>query len=365
MKNRTIFALALITLFTCTLSMFSCTKTEDTAPDGTTLVDTKVSTVVEGSRIRIHFGTSTQNGCMYSFSNCIWIGWETAATSFDRSMALSFNKGEAANQYFGTYFPLTADYVVDATTAKSLGIPEQVIPAGFYPFREFFTGLATGKRMVVFSPEAALKTEKLVNANNPQDNIGQLHNLAVQVILHDHREALQQLRDNKAAMQEFITTKAIQFLAEAELPVEGTAKTRAYALDLSDDYKNPATLLDGASMSDNDKKVLRPIFEAAAAIPVTSPETLGKFVAFMTTHENRLATAKLDDPKMVLSALSVFKYSRYFWFWKAYSTPNPASNVASAAKLPAWVIADVKEWLKNGDLVSTIVASAKVYLERH
>lgn len=364
MKNVKVSALALLV---CFLSILSCTKTEDTAPIATPVDDTKAPTVVDGARIRIHFGTSTQNGCLYSFSNCIWIGWGTSATAFERSMALSFDQGDAAGQYFGHYFPLTADYTVDAAAAKAMGIPEQVIPAGFYPFRDVSTGQATGRRMVVFSPETGLKTPALVNPANPQDNIGQLHNLAAQVILHDNRDALQQLRGDKAATQQFVTEKAIQFLAAAELPVEVDAQRRAYALDLSDNYTDPLALLDGARLSDHDKNVLRPIMEEAAAIPVASPETLGKFLSLLTAHETRLASAKLDNPKMVLSALSVLKYSRYFWFWKAYSNPNPAtgSDVASAARLPAWVIADVKEWLQNGDLVSTIVASVKTYLDTH
>ncbi len=364
MKNFKVSALALLV---CFLSILSCTKTDDTAAPFAAPVDnTKASTVIDGSRIRIHFGTATQNGCMYSFSNCIWIGWGTEATSFERSLAVTFDHGDAAGQYFGAYFPLTADYTVDAVAAKSLGIPEQVIPAGFYPFRDVSTGQATGKRMVVFSPESALKTQALVNPKNPQDNIGQLHNLAAQVILNDNREALQQLRGDKAAIQQFVTAKAIQFLAEAELPVEADAQRRVYALDLNGDYTDLASLLDKARLSDNDKKTLRPIFNEATAIPVSSPETLGKFLSGMTAYENRLATAKLDDPKMVLSALSVLKYSRYFWFWKAYSAPTPTtSDVAGSARIPAWVIADVKEWLQNGDLVSTIVASVKTYLDTH
>ena len=202
--------------------------------------------------------------------------------------------------------------------------------------------------------------------NNPQHNIGTRHNLAPQRIQNDTRDAPQQLRGDKAAMQEFVTAKAIQFLAEAELPVEADAQRRAYALDLNGDYNEPASLLDGARLSDHDKKVLRPLFAEAIAMPVNSPETLGKFLSMMTAHENRLATTKLDDPKMVLSALSVLKYSRYFWFWKAYSAPTPTtSDVALAARIPAWVIADVKEWLQNGDLVSTIVASVKTYLDTH
>ena len=363
MKNFKVSALALLA---CTLSILSCTKTEDTAPIAAPVDVVKVPNIPDGNRIRIHFGTATQNGCMYSFSNCIWIGWGTEALGYERNLAVSFDHGDAAGQYFGAYFPLTADYTVDAAAAKSMGIPQQVIPAGFYPFRDVSTGQATGRRMVVFAPESGLKTQALVNPQNPQDNIGQLHNLAAQVILNDNREALQQLRGDKAAMQEFVTAKAIQFLAEAELPVEADAQRRAYALDLNGDYNEPASLLDGARLSDHDKKVLRPLFAEAVAIPVNSPETLGKFLSLMTAHENRLATTKLDDPKMALSALSVRKYSRSFWFWKATAAPTPpTAHLPLPPGSPPRSAPDVKEWLQNGDLVSTIVASVKTYLDTH
>lgn len=368
MKNLFAFALLLCTLFAA-----SCTKTEDTAPidvlpvDGTnttTATGVKGPVATDAARIIIHFGTSTQQGCMYSFSNCIWIGWGTGATAFDRHMALTFDQGEQAGQYFGHYFPLTADYTVDAATSKALGIPEQVIPAGFYPVREAGSGQATGRRMVVFTPEPGLQTTPLVNPSNPQDNIGQIHNLAAQVILNDQHETLAKLRGDSKALQQFLTEKTVQFLNEAQLPVNAETQRRAYALNLDGDYSKPGALLDGVRLTERDGNALRAIFDEAASIPVTSPESLGKFLSVVTTHETRLAKTTLDNPQLVLGALSILKYSRYYWFWKGYTTgTSDVAGTASANRLPAWVVADVKEWLNNGDLVSTIVASVKVYLQ--
>ncbi len=361
MNLRSIFT-ALTALALCMVT-FSCTKTE--SPEPAPVVDTKFTpNIPDGNRIIIHFGTSTYRGCMYSFSNCIWIGWGTELANFQDRLALQFGQGDEAGQYFGQYFPLTADYVVDAATAKELGVQEGVIPAGFYVLRDAASGQATGKRTVVFRPEEARPVAALVNPNNPQDNIGQLHNLAVQVVLHQNRDAITALGDDKKAIRQLITEKTVQFLKEAELPVSTAELQHANQLDLSRDFSDYAARLNETRLSANDKKALLAIFDEAAAMPVGSPEQLSQFVSVMTERENQLSReAKLDNPKMVLSMVSVLKYSRYFWYWKSISSPTPGTGSSELTTIPDWVWADIIGMGLGGPLVSAI-ASTVVYLDQ-
>lgn len=361
MNLRSIFT-ALTATALC-LATFSCTKTE--SPEPAPVVDTKFTpNIPDGNRIIIHFGTSTYRGCMYSFSNCIWIGWGTELANYQDRLALQFEQGEEAGRYFGQYFPLTADYVVDAATAKELGIQEGVIPAGFYVLRDAASGQATGKRTAIFRPEDALPVAALVNPNNPQDNIGQLHNLAVQVVLHENRDAIAALRDDKNAVRKLITEKTVQFLNEAELPVSAAELQHANQVDLSRDFSDYAARLNETRLSANDKKALLEIFDEAAAMPVGSPEQLSHFVSVMTERENQLAReAKLDNPKMALSMVSVLKYSRYFWYWKSISSPTPGTGATELTTIPDWVWADIIGMGLGGPLVSAI-ASTVVYLDQ-
>ncbi|MBV6442168.1 MAG: hypothetical protein EPGJADBJ_03872 [Saprospiraceae bacterium] len=361
MKIRNFFSA--LTLIVLSLITFSCTKTEEAA-DVITPVETTTPTIPDGNRIIIHFGTSTQRGCMYSFSNCIWIGWGTELLNSQNRPGLQFDNGDDAGQYFGQYFPLTDDFTIDAATAHELGIEEQVIPAGFYALRDAASGQATGKRIVQFGPEFSRPVARLVNPENPQDNIGQLHNLAVQVILHDNKDAIAALNGDKKAIQKLLTEKMIAFMAEAELPVSAAEQKSLFALHLDRDYGNYAARLDETRLSANDKKTLLAIFDEAAAIPVTSPEELGKFVRIITEHENQLAaSASLDNPKVVLSMLSVLKYSRYFWYWKSISSPQPGGGTPEASLIPDWVWADIIG-MELGGPVGSAVASAAVYLDQ-
>lgn len=360
MNTRNFFA-ALLTL---SFLVFSCAKPQESEP--VTPVTGTSASVPDGSRIVIHFGTSTQRGCLYSFSNCIWIGWGTEAINADGRLALRFDRGDEASRYFGQYFPLTADYTVDAATAEALGIGEQVIPAGFYPLREEFAiGQEFGKMTVQFQPQNALPVQGLVNPGNPQDNLGQLHNLAVQVVLHENAAALQAMQGDREAIRRLIVEKTTQFLADAELPVTAADQQRMVDFDPNLDYGNYAARLDETHLSARDKKTLLAIFDEAAAIPVRSPEDLNKFVAVMTGHENRLAgEATLDNPKMVLTMLSVLKYSRYFWFWKSVTAPAGTPGSVEAGRIPDWVWADIIGMELGGPLVSA-VASVVVYLDTH
>lgn len=302
---------------------------------------------------------------MYSFSNCIWIGWETEATHLSNRMALQFGQGDDAARYFGQYYPLTDDFVVDSATANALGIEPQVIPAGFYPLRESFDGTYTGKRTVLFNPDMGFGVQSLVNPNNPQDNIGQLHNLAVQVVLNDNREAIESLNGDRKAIQQLLTEKTVRFLADAELPVNQTDQQRAKTLNLHRDYANYADRLAETRLSAKDKNTLLTIFNEAASMPVRSPEELSNFVTFMTIQENKLVRdVSMDNPIVVLSMVSVLKYSRYFWYWRSISHGTPGTGSAEPASIPDWVWADIIGLELGGPLVSA-VASAAVYLDTH
>ncbi|MCE7921707.1 MAG: hypothetical protein DYG98_01505 [Haliscomenobacteraceae bacterium CHB4] len=172
------------------------------------------------------------------------------------------------------------------------------------------------------------------------------------------------MNGDKKAIQKLLTEKMIAFMAEAELPVSAAEQKSLFALHLDRDYGNYAARLDETRLSANDKKTLLAIFDEAAAIPVTSPEELGKFVRIITEHENQLAaSASLDNPKVVLSMLSVLKYSRYFWYWKSISSPQPGGGTPEASLIPDWVWADIIG-MELGGPVGSAVASAAVYLDQ-
>lgn len=353
MKTRNFFfALTLIAL---SLNLFSCAKEAISEPIP---VADPLPSIPSGDRIIIHFGTSTYRGCMYSFSNCIWIGWGTEALNASERFAMRFDKGAEASEYFGNYFPLTADFTLDAANAASMGLPEQVIPAGFYPLSDTPIG-----KMVVFSPESAQHVAPLVNAGNPQDNLGQLHNLALQVILGaENKDAIRQIKGDRAAIQRFAIEKTAQFLEESGLPVSADELQRAQSLDLFRNYSDYEARIEATRLSAGDKKVLRNVFTQAAAIPVASPEQLSHFVSVMTELENELAQSKdLTDARRVLSIVSVLKYSRYYWYWKSYSSGG-GSGVPEPASIPNWVWADAIGMELGGPLVSAAVSIA-VYLD--
>lgn len=353
MKNTALFsALTIVALF---LTMLSCTKTE---PEVAQPVADTFPTIPEGNRIIIHFGTSTQRGCMYSFSNCIWIGWGDVLNN-QNAYAVQFDNDSDAGDYFGNYFPLTADFTVDDATAQAIGIEPQVIPAGFYRLEDSPAG-----KIATFSPESARRVAALVNPDNPQDNIGQLHNLAVQVILTpENKDVIKSMNGDKKAIQQFILDKTFQFLAESGVPVSAADQQRIQKLELRRNYADYAARLDETRLSVNDKNTLRSIMDKVSAMPVTSPEELSHFVAVMTDFENSLANDnRLDDPTMVLSSLSVLKYSRYYWYWKSVSSGG--TGVPEPAQIPDWVWADIIG-LELGGPAASIAASVIVYLDTH
>lgn len=340
-----------LTLFVLFLHLVSCKK--EAIPDPITPAD-PLPTIPSGNRVIIHFGTSTQQGCMYSFSNCIWIGWGASITDFaDRTM-LQFEEGDKAHDYFGDYFPLTADF----TTEGGNGTAPHTIPAGFYPLHDTPLGKA-----VIFSSETAQPVAPLVNAGNPQDNLGQLHNLAVQVILSkpENQEKIRQIAGDKAAIQAFAIEQVAQFLEESDLPVSAAELQRAKELDLFRTYTDYTSQVDAMRLSARDKKAVLDVFNKVSQMPVSSPEQLSQFVSVMTGLENGLATStSLDDAPRVLSVISILKYSRYYWYWTGLShsgTGNP-----TPASIPNWVWADAIGMELGGPLVSA-AASIAVYLD--
>ena len=99
-------------------------------------------------------------------------------------------------------------------------------------------------------------------------------------------------------------------------------------------------------------------------MPVRSPQELGNFVNLMIEQENRLAKdTKLDNPTVVLSMVSVLKYSRYFWYWKSISSPDAVGGSVEAGRIPDWVWADIIGMELGGPIVSA-VASTIVYLDQ-
>jgi hypothetical protein len=203
----------------------------------------------------------------------------------------------------------------------------------------------------------------LVNTGNPQDNLGQLHNLAVQVILSkpENQDKIRQIAGDKAAIQAFALEQVAQFLEESDLPVSAAELQRAKALDLFRSYTDYATQVDAMRLSARDKKAVLDVFNKVSSMPVSSPEQLSQFVSVMTGLENGLAESSgLDDAKRVLSIVSVLKYSRYYWYWTGIShsgTGNP-----TPASIPNWVWADAIGMELGGPLVSA-AASIAVYLD--
>ncbi|MCC6411920.1 MAG: hypothetical protein IT270_09685 [Saprospiraceae bacterium] len=353
MKNFQIFP---VVLFFAACAFFTSCKPE--AIEEPIVKDT-FPTVPQASRIIIHFGTSTQNGCLYSFSNCIWIGWGTEVTNFDNRFALRFNNPDAASQYFGNYYPLTADYVVTADEAAKLGIEPQTLPSGFYPLA--FTPAGA---MVPFDVQNYSPLPQLVNENNPQDNIGQLHNLAMQVILSpENRDHIASLGDDQKAIESFVLDQTFTYLEEAGVPVSQTEQQKVRALGFDMDYSNYTARLEETRMTDNDKNVLRGIMDEVSGFDIGNVKDLGKFVTRLTEIENNLVhNTQLDDPAMVLSTVSTIKYSRYYWYWRSISKGN--GGTVEPSQIPDWVWADIIGFELGGP-AGSIAASVIVYLDTH
>ncbi len=355
MKNLKFFtAIAFITL--C-VTLFSCTKTDVAAIDPPVSTET-FPTVPSGERIVIHFGTSTQVGCTYSFTNCIYIGLGDALNAQD-AFAIHFSDGNYVDQYFGDYFPLTADYTLDDAAAQSIGLHAQTIPAGFYPIVDTPDG-----KTAMFSPSAAQPVAALVNPKNPQDNLGQLHNLAMQVILNrENKAVIRNMKGDKKAIQEFVLAQTFEFLAANELPISATEQSRIKALDLGRDYTDYRTVLNESRLSAGDKKVLLAVLDEASAVPVQSSKDLSNFVTVLTNFENNVAAnTQLDDPKMVLSTISVLKYSRYYWYWR--SVAHGGAGTPEPAQVPNWVWADAIGFELGGP-AGSIAASVIVYMNEN
>lgn len=341
MTTRNFFsALSLIAIFA---AITSCTK----PVDDVIVVDEVKPTVPDGSRIIIHFGTSTYRGCMYSFSNCIWIGWGDALALNQQDYTLLFNNGEEVGSYYGDFFPLTADCTLDPVA----GMAPQTIPAGFYRF----SLSPDGRRTIRFAADNRQPVSSVVNPNNPQDNLGQLHNLAVQAILGDAE--IQSPDFDALRNKDLLVSKTVQFLQnEADVIIGSAEQQRIVSATFTDDYDNHQAWVAASKLSENDKKVLTEILDVASGMPVNSPEQLSHFVDVMTEFENNLVkNTSLDNPKLVLSAVSVAKHSRYFWYWKNFTTGNTPYR-------SDWWKADLKGLLTGGlgqAIVDSILAAIR------
>jgi len=330
MNTRNFFsALILIATFS---SFVSCTKADDIL----TTDEVVAPTMPEGNRIRIHFGTSTMNGCMYSFSNCIWIGWGNATDLNQQSPAFLFDNSEEVSADYGNYFPLTADFTTESTS----GVPPQTLHSGFYRFQTS----PDGRKTISFSQDNLIPVAALVNPNNPQDNVGQLHNLAMQVIYTAPTKAEAKAADyNLKSIRKMLTTQSVEFLSkEADVVIGTTEQRQIESAAFDGNYENYPLWLEQSSLSVTDRRILGDILNKAASIPVNSPEQLSTFVSIMTEMENGLAlNSAVNNPKLLLSAVSIAKYSRYYWYWKCLANDEPATR-------PNWWIADVKGFIQGG-----------------
>ena len=162
--------------------------------------------------------------------------------------------------------------------------------------------------------------------------------------------------DIKAA-RKILASKSVQFLAsQADVVISPAEQTQIENATFDDQYNNHHAWLQSSSLSTLDQKVLGDILDIASAMPVNSTEQLSAFVNIMTELENDLAqNTTIDNPKLLLSAVSVAKYSRYYWYWKGLTHNQPAS-------VPNWWKADVKGLIEGGigqALVDSLLAAVK------
>ena len=351
MKKLSVFTAILLlaaALFT------ACQKTEPVEPTP----DAKIQpTLPEGNRIRINFGTSTYQGCMSTFSNCIWIGLENNLGMEANRPFMQTNDGAQMDKYFGAYFPLTADFKLNIEPQNGLPGSTTTIKAGLYPVSETSNG-----RIVYFDQVTAngqsFNVAPLINEGNPQDAIGNLHNLAMQVILTpENRKEMDALTNDKVALRAYILRKTEAFLNENDIFLQTGEADRIAKNGLAENYENYADAIAKSNLTAADQLVLRNIVDAGAQMPCTNLKELDAFVKFMTARETELATAgHLNDAKTVLSALSVMKYSRYYWFYHDLAKGN-----SDDAGRTAWWLADLKGLLTGG-IGQAIVDSAMAWL---
>lgn len=361
MKNiRNFIALIAVALFT-----FACTKTEEPIIEKPAVTDDYKSTIPEGSRLKISFAQTAYRGCMYTFRNCIVID-----LGFDRHPALTnalvfntptgVNPYDAVGKYYGRYFPLTDDF----SFANEKG-QTQTYKAGIYPITQTSAGPT-----VVFSPEKALLTAPLVNTRNPQDNIGQLHNLYMQEILTDETRAeIKRLGKDKAAIRALLVKKAT---APGDPIRIGDVKLglseRSQLAQLPDNYTDEKAWPRVASMNDYDIKAMVKMMAILNnyenQTPVATPEavqrSLNILIREMTALENEFSVQMSGNPHLMQSLFSVAKYSTYYWSWNAIS--KAAADSPVPIKLKPWWRADIRGLLQGG-LGQSIVDSLMAALE--
>jgi len=278
--------------------------------------------IPDAERIIIHFGTSTKYGCIYSFSNCIWIGWEEHPGG--KWLAIQSAKGEGVRKYFGQYYPLTADSVLD---------DGRVILSGFYPVTDTAPGT-----LVTFDPAIRMPLASLLNPGNPQDNLGNLHTLGVQEILSSEDLANLQASDtDPSRVHEIAWDRAIELLASAGVPLSQAERDWVQGFDFSKDPSDYSARLSESRLTQNDRDVLSSVLRLGSSLHIASPEELSHFVDVMTNLEKRLvAQGALDDPDLLLGAVAVFKYGRYQFAWRSFAFPEEAGAYSSAVPKPVW-----------------------------
>lgn len=330
------FALALISIL---FSIVSCEKTTSEPTPAN-----HGFTMPEGKTIGIRFATDTYRGCISTFTNCIVISFRGAIDLNRPHYTLQF-PDPSVTERFGNFFPLVSECILDPQN----GLPPQTLLPGFYRFEYS----ADGQKQISFNPDKRIPVTSLVNPNNPQDNLGQLHNMAIELILDaDTRDAMKAAGYDIAKCKSLLATKTVQLLKDqANIAISSSEQQLVEKSGFSDGYDKHSEWLKASKLSARDQQTLREIFDMADAIPVESPAQLSKFVEAMTDAENRLADnpSAMDNPHMVLSAVSVAKHSRYYWFWKNYSQGTTAQRAD-------WWKADVKGLIEGG-IVQAIIDS--------
>lgn len=359
MKNSNLFASL---LFAATLvTTFACVKPAVEEPVVVTPTETAPD-VPDGARFSIHFGTSTYMGCMYSFRNCIYIDlFGATASARNGYPVLPVSQPDLTQSTFGRVFPLTDNFTIDPATAAELHIEPQTLPAGFYPI---VTG-ADGTSELILSPAEGRPVAPLVNTNNPQDNLGQFHNLALQHLLSpDNQQKISALGNDRAAIQKYLIDQTLALAAESGYTVTATEEKRIRATNLDRNYNDFDARHQESLLSANDKTVLSDIFAEVNGLPVNTPDQLSQFVKVLTEHENTLTQRyQIDNPKLVLSTLSALKYSRYYWFWRSKAFADGQGGTSTAASIPDWVWADVIG-MELGGPIASAAASAFVYYDQ-
>jgi hypothetical protein len=357
MKKATlIFATLLIA---AVMSIFTaCTKpTEEVIP---TEPITQNPTYPEASRLRIHFGTSTYMGCMYTFRNCILIDLFGPPTNFDGIVALPVKDGEA-QQTFGQYFPLTADFVLEASYAAELKVEPQTFRAGWYPLVDSPTGM-----LLLLDPSRRVEAGAPGQTQNTYNHVGELHNYLVQEMFRpESQEKLANLKNDLKARNRWILEQMTALTADAGFTVGAAeaAAIQAYCdKGFTADYGDYRGQLAASTMDANDQAILVKAFAAAEEV-AQSQLPFGAVMSRVSEISRQLSlNPDLKDAPRAQSSFAILEHSLYYWKWREQSFGN-TGGTANAAKVPDWVWADAIAGAWFGPIAGA-AASTAVYLDQ-